>query len=281
MRGLMMDAKFRFQALELGPLKGLIRLDARIPEMLEALSDPDSLLNASDLLFKNSARTKAGRVMIGERLFFLKCYNKRGMIHTAKTVFRPSRPWRVRQLAVYLIQNGVDTPAPVAILEERRLGALRRSYLVTEYVPGKRIRASMSRSVKGTGWRAGTVARVASLVAGLHASKVCHGDLKANNILLENDEGKERLWLVDLDGAKLRSDISDKDRIADLGRLLASFSDILTPSELYRFLINYSIESGVWQDTEKRRVMAKRLRAILSGHQARHGKKRSAFVKAV
>ncbi len=276
-----MDTKFRFQALDLGPLKGLIRLDARIPEMLEALSDPDGLLNASDLLFKNSARTKAGRVMIGERPFFLKCYNKRGMIHTAKTVFRHSRPWRAYRLAVYLIQNGVDTPAPVAILEEHRLGALMRSYLVTEYVSGKRIRTFISRRVKGTGWRAGTAARVAGLIAGLHASRVCHGDLKANNILLEDDKGRERPWLVDLDGARLRSRISDKDRITDLGRLLASFSDILTPSELYRFLINYSIESGVWQDTEERRDVIRHLRTILSRHQARHRKKRGVCVRVV
>jgi tRNA A-37 threonylcarbamoyl transferase component Bud32 len=277
----MMDTKFQFQALKLGLLNGLMRLDDCIPEMLEALSDPDSLLNASDLLFKNSARTKAGCVMIKERPFFLKRYNQRGMIHTAKTIFRPSRPWRVRKLAVHLIQNGVNTPAPVAILEERRFGLLMRSYLVTEYVPGERIRAFMSRRVKDSGWQAGTVAGVAGLIAKLHASGVCHRDLKANNILLETDKGKERLWLIDLDGARLKSDISDKDRIADLGRLLTSFSDILPPFEIYRFLIHYSKESGVWQDNKKRRDVAKRLRTILSEHQARHGKKRSARVEVI
>jgi tRNA A-37 threonylcarbamoyl transferase component Bud32 len=277
-----MEPKFRFQALELGPLKGLIRLDANVPEMLEALSDPDSLLNASDLLFKNSARTKAGRVVIGERPFFLKRHNRRGMVHTAKTVFRPSRPWRVCQLAVHLIQNGVDTPAPIAVLEERRLRVLMRSYLVTEYVSGERIKTFLRESAEGTGWQAEIAAKVAGIIAGLHASRVYHGDLKANNILLENDKGRERLWFVDLDGARLRSDISDRDRIADLGRLLASFSDdILTPSELYRFLKEYSIKSGVWQHTEKRRAVAKRLRTILSEHQARHRKKRGALVKAV
>jgi tRNA A-37 threonylcarbamoyl transferase component Bud32 len=276
-----MDTKFRFQALDLGPFKGLIRPDACIPEMLEALSDPDSLLNASDLLFKNSARTKAGRVMIGERPFFLKRYNQRGMIHTAKTIFRSSRPLRDYRLAVYLIQNGVNTPAPVAILEERKLGLLMRSYLVTEYVSGERIRTFMSRRLKDAGWGAGTVARVAGLIAGLHKSGVCHGDLKANNILMENGEGKERLWLIDLDGARLKSDISDRDRMADLGRLLTSFSDILPPFEIYRFLIHYSRESGVWQYTEKRRDVAKRLRTILSEHQARHRKKRSARVEVI
>ena len=276
-----MDTKFQFQALELGRLKGLIRLDACIPEMLEALSDPDSLLNASDLLFKNSARTKAGRVMIRERHFFLKRYNQRGMIHTAKTIFRSSRPWRVRRLAIHLIQNGVNTPDPVAILEERRFGLLTRSYLVTEYIDGERIRAIINRRSKDAGWRAGIVVSIAGLIAGLHASKVYHGDLKANNILLETDKGKERLWLIDLDGARLRSDISDRDRIADLGRLLTSFFEILTPSELYRFLIHYSRESGVWKDTEKRRDVVNRLRVLFSGHQARHRKKRGARVEIV
>ncbi|RPI49261.1 MAG: hypothetical protein EHM49_10195, partial [Deltaproteobacteria bacterium] len=185
------------------------------------------------------------------------------------------------KLAVHLIQNGVNTPAPVAVLEERRFGLLMRSYLVTEYVSGERIRVFMSRRVKDAGWRAGTVAGVAGFIAKLHASGVCHGDLKANNILLENDKGKERLWIIDLDGARLKPDISDRERTADLGRLLTSFSNILTPSELYRFLIHYSRESRVWQDNEKRRNMANRLRTILSEQQARQKKRGGARVEVI
>lgn len=251
-----------------------MRLDLCVPEFFEALSDPDGLLAASDLLFKDSARTKAGRVMIGGRPFFLKYYRRRGILHTVKTIFRASRPWRNLKIAIHLIQNGVDTPAPLALMEERRSGLLMRSYLLTEYVPGERIRDLIARQMGNMAWQAEIVESLADFIARFHASGCCHRDLKANNILLEIDGDRDRPWIVDLDGAKLKQEIVERDRMLDLGRLLTSFADMLSLPQIYRFLIYYSKKSGIWQDAKVKRDVVRCLKTVLAGHQDRHKRKK-------
>jgi tRNA A-37 threonylcarbamoyl transferase component Bud32 len=270
-----------FQYIDLGPLRCYIHKDICIPEFLKGLSDPDGLLAASDLLFKDSARTKAGRVTICGRPFFLKHYRRRGILHTAKTLFMTSRPWRNLKIAVHLIQNGVDTPAPLALLEERRSGLLMRSYLLTEYVSGEAIRDLIARHMGDMAWQTGILKKMADFIARFHASGCCHRDLKANNILLETDRDIERPWIVDLDGARLRQGLTERDRILDLGRLLTSFSGTLSPSQIYRFFIYYCKKSEIWQDTQVRRDIAGRLETVLSVHLDRHKKKEKARVKAI
>ena len=267
-----------FRDIDLGPLRCHIHLDICMPEFFGALSDPDGLLALSDLLFKDSAHTKAGRVMIGGRPFFLKYYKRRGILHTVETLFKVSRPWRNLKIALHLIQMGIDTPAPLALLEERRSGLLMRSYLLTEYVSGERIRDLLARRIEDRVWQAEILERMADFIARFHASGCCHRDLKANNILLETDGDIERPWIVDLDGAKLRQRLTEKDRMLDLGRLLVSFSDVLSLSQIYRFFIYYSKKSGIWQDAEVRRYIAGYLGTMVSG---RHKRKERLRARAI
>ena len=264
-----------FRKIRTEGLRLLVRKDIAKAHLLEILKDPDRLLDESDLLYKDSFRTKAGRIRLDGRRFFLKRYNRRGLLHTIKTAFRPSRPWRLFHVTGHLIQKGVRTPAPAALMERRTMGLVQASYLLTDYVDGKRIRQAMMEMKQTRGWRRGMLAGLASLVGSLHDAGVIHGDMKANNFLVQKPYSDIRLWVVDLDGARIRGELSPSQRADDLARLLASLKELTSAAEQKRFLMAYLQKSRLdHHDRKMRRAMAERIHAQCDEHERRHLQKR-------
>jgi tRNA A-37 threonylcarbamoyl transferase component Bud32 len=264
-----------FREIRTGGLRILVREDLARAHLLKRLGDPDRLLEESDLLYKDSARTKAGRVCLDGRRFFLKRYNRRGGLHTIKGAFRPSRPWRLFHVTGHLIQRGVRTPAPAALMERRTMGLVQASYLLTDYVEGKRIRQAMMETGQTKGWRRRMLVGLADLVSSVHDAGVIHGDMKANNFLVQKPYGDCRLWVVDLDGARVKGELSPFQRADDLARLLTSLKEMSSAAEQKRFLMVYLKGSRLDQtDRKMRRVLAERVHALSHEHERRHLQKR-------
>ncbi len=227
-----------FKKIRAGSLRILLRDGYYSSDLLEALAAPDYLIDQASRLYKDSKRTIAGRVEIGGQDFFLKRYNLRGPIHTMRRCLRPSRPVQVANTALHLLNNQVSSPSPVAVIERYRLGIKLETYLLTEFIPSKRVRdllsSGLTRQERNT-----IISRVAGLVAAIHKARVVHGDLKANNIIIQEHSEGCRPWIVDLDGARIKWWFSQGDRVEDLGRLLNSFLDMLPVYLFYRFFYSY------------------------------------------
>ncbi len=179
----------------------VVRRSLDCPELRALLRDPDGAIDTGVILKSGRSATVA-RVNVGSCQWVIKRYNIKSRLHAAARSLKPTRAavsWFNGHLLEFL---GIATPAPVALLENR-LGPLRgRSYLVTEVCPGCHTARYFSEGAEETVQWPAVIERVEAVFYGLYRASVSHGDLKAQNILIEQDAPV----LLDLDGMHSWSD---------------------------------------------------------------------------
>lgn len=174
---------------------------------------------------------------------------------------RPGPALRSWRMGHALTVRGLPTPRCLAMWHVGATG-----YLLQEKVPEaryfKEYLATASRSE-----RLDMARQVGRLIRRLHEWKITHRDLKAPNLLvsparavmgvrgLESPikDGGAHVWLVDLVGARVCGQLSEKRRMRDLARLNVSFLFDRTTSrtDRLRVLCSYLNESvtgrGMWK----------------------------------
>ncbi len=263
-----------FKKVRKGSLRILLRDGYYSSAFIEALVAPDRLISQAARLYKDSKRTIAGQVSIGGQDFFLKRYNLRGTVHTIKRCFCPSRPIRVAKTAIHLRNNQVPSPSPVAMIERHRLGIKLETYLLSEFIPAIRIRdllsSGLTRQERDT-----IISKVADLIAAMHRANVVHGDLKANNIIIQGPNKGYQPWIVDLDGARIKRWLSQVDRMEDLGRLFNSFLDMMPACQSYRFFHYYLESACIQADKKEKRLLLQGIERVAAMHRRRQQGRRS------
>lgn len=141
---------------------------------------------------------------------------------------------------------GLDAPAPVAFGEERRQGAIRRTFLMSEAVPDAaplhqviaRWLPTQPPAVQRT-WRAELTTRLAGYTRRMHDHRFVHHDYFWRNIILSGssldhfpliDSHKGKIWAP---GQGRRS------RAKDLATLDAAAPAFFRRTERLRFFLNY------------------------------------------
>lgn len=112
------------------------------------------------------------------------------------TFFRPAKVYRAYNYAFKLINNGFDTPEPVAYIVIKKNGlisqcyfiSLQSSYSHTFYEFGKG-------SLEG---REEVIAALAGYTARLHEAGIYHRDYSPGNILFEKEGNEVKFMLVDI-----------------------------------------------------------------------------------
>ena len=145
-----------------------------------------------------------------QRELFLKCIHMKGYCHMLLVdALMPSMTHRYLALAHVLNALQIQTPAVVAVAEERSPIGRTRSFVLTEWIPNAVTLREFVASSFGrprsrddiAEWRA-IFLRYAEIVQRLHAHRLFHFDLKPGNILISTVKpGEPDLTLVDLDAA--------------------------------------------------------------------------------
>lgn len=161
--------------------------------------------------------------------------------------FRRGRALRGWVMGHALRARGIATPRPIAVCRVRRPGGAAESYLATEWIDG-------AENLHLFGWRlaglptnerfrrARRCAESAGrLIGRMHAWQISHGDLKAANVLVVDDDVEPRTYLIDAEDVRVTRCLTSRARLGDLARLAASLHahPWVTRTVLCRFLRSY------------------------------------------
>ena len=161
------------------------------PALDALLRAPDSAMHKGQLLKDGNTCTVA-RVDLPDRAVVVKRYNLKGFWHALGRLGRPSRAWHSWREGHRLRFLGVDTPEPLALVEERFGPLRRRAFLVNAFCPGANLETCLAPDREPD---ADLAVAIITLFERLHQFRISHGDLKATNLLWH--EG--RLMIIDLD----------------------------------------------------------------------------------
>jgi tRNA A-37 threonylcarbamoyl transferase component Bud32 len=182
----------------------------RTPLLEAVLSEPDRVL-ASEA---SVARARMGRKRFyrvaadgqGPALYVKVFEIPRGL-RRAVSAFRASKARKEARTAEEIRARGFDVTAPLAVGEERRLGALRRSFLVTVERPGTDLRKLLADSRMPRAKRLKLLLEFGAMASRLHDAGIDQDDFSPNNFLVD---ASGRLVLLDFERCRLRSELGDR-----------------------------------------------------------------------
>jgi tRNA A-37 threonylcarbamoyl transferase component Bud32 len=211
--------------------------DSALMRALEPLIREDRVL---DLPRVNRSRDSfVGRLAVGEQRFMVKRYVER-RVFLLQTFARPSRA-QSEARALSTLADLIDNPVrPVAFAEQRALGLVPRSYIVTnEFVDSvdlRRVRRSPDPQERDA-LRAVVIERLPSRVADVHRAGFYARTLNAKNVLFQRET--EAFAFIDLPRGRLHPAFDTSHRLYDLACLYRELRHALTRDEWRAFLARY------------------------------------------
>jgi len=166
-------------------------------------------------------------------------------------------------------REGVATPEILALYISRMAGAFFRGWILTRQVPcAMNLRQWAAPKLPGGAERHRVLRMAAGAVASLHSAGCFHRDLNLSNLLLAGD----RVWVLDLDGARQMPRIGLRRRSENLLRLYRSVvkeTGSVVPLTIWDRWIFLKAYSG--GDLKLGRALWRRLRARWALARARRG----------
>lgn len=210
----------------------------------ELLSIPETIAVCGTKIFQG--RNRIYRATIGGIDLTVKEFRVPSLANRiAYTFFRKGKARRSYDNAMALGKLGIGTPEPIAYIEERAGGLLRRSYYVCRYWEGDVV-GGWEHKMSDSGAMLESLAR---FTLTLHQKGVYHKDFSQGNILYRHDkDGGFEFVLVDINRMQFG--------VHDTALLYRNFRSINIQSEheTARFAEAYARVAGL--DEEKMRTVA-------------------------
>ena len=155
----------------------------------------------------------------------VKQYKKPHIINRiAYTFFRPSKAKRSYEYALKLLELGVETPAPIAYIEEFKYGLLTHGYLFSIYEKDYSIIRDLMDGIEVDDE---LLKALALYIANLHQNGVLHLDISPGNLLYRKVENQVYFTAIDINRMQFPSVISNEMRYKNFNRL-SNHPDVLT-----------------------------------------------------
>lgn len=167
------------------------------------------------------------QIKVGQHLLNVKRFRKPILINRIiYTYFRKSKSYRAYYNALKLIEKGIDTPYPIALIQQYTNSLLGLSFFVSNQLTDvKEVRIFHSATVKGN---EEFFTSFAQYTAKLHEAGILHLDYSPGNILFSENEKKYHFSLVDINRMHFQK-INIKTGCQNFSRLFGS-------DEIYIFL---------------------------------------------
>ncbi len=189
------------------------------PSLQKLLHDPNSAFH-NDVIKVLKQENVCTIVVIrcADQLLVVKRYNLKGLGHRIRRALSRSRAWYSWHNAHRLIQWGINTPTPVAYIEQR-YGPLRRTaFYINQYIEGDWLCNVLP--TKPLAIQQSIVTDVTRMLATIHQHGFVHGDMKSTNMLVDE---KNRTFLIDLDAMHHPKWNKQRKRLKDRNRLLRNW----------------------------------------------------------
>jgi len=160
----------------------------------------------------------------------------------AYTYFRPSKAKRAYEYAFKLLKLGVDSPAPIAYIEQYKSGLLTYGYFVSVYEKNYSVIRDFMSGIQTDE----LLLKALSLyIANLHAKGVLHLDMSPGNILYFKDKEKYHFTLIDINRMQFLPSVSNVKRYKSFKRLAEDESVLAIIAKLYAEAAHLNITEAV------------------------------------
>ena len=145
-------------------------------------------------LLKNGNTCTVALVEIAGKKLVIKRYNIKSFWHGVSRALRQTRAAASWANAYRLKILDIATAAPIALIEDRKYAFKGQAYFLAEYIDAPDVAQFFSACADKTA-RAETVKNISTLLYKLYLLKISHGDMKATNIKIVDNQPV----LIDLD----------------------------------------------------------------------------------
>ena len=161
--------------------------------------------------------------------------------------FIRSRAMRSWIAARGLLVRGIKTPVSFALIEDKRLGLLKRTLLISAFIEDAYELNDYVLERFGTtknhrdAFKERFIGALAQRLRELHSKGIYHADLKSNNILVtEPDVNSWDFYFIDLDRVFFTQKLSFEQRANNLAQVNASVADCISPADRLKFFRIYA-----------------------------------------
>ena len=213
----------------------------------------------------SSQNSRAWRVRTEDSIFFVKCFNPRGL--KDRVVFRKSRAFRAVEGGAVLLRNGFLTPLIIAQGEIRKGLSVGENFMITEWIEDcfstyayLKICSAGPKDDSMQGKR-DFLQALGRLVGKLHGTGVFHGDLRPGNILIKELNEGQRFYFIDNERNRFfPNGLPLELRERNLAQINTTIMPVVTRTDRMRFFRAYLNENPEVESIAKelmRRVFLK------------------------
>ena len=148
----------------------------------------------------------------------------------AYTYIRPSKAKRAYEYAFKLLELGIDSPAPIAYIEQYKSGLLTYGYFISIYEKNYSVIRDFMSGIQTDELLLKELSRY---IANLHSKGVLHLDMSPGNILYFKEAEKYHFTLIDINRMQFLPSVSTIKRYKSFKRLAENERVLTNIARLY------------------------------------------------